>query len=224
MRPQRHQPVAPAFVEAMQPPFHLGERLAALGLGLGRHQVGDPLRLGEVEAACLEGAAGELAWLGRTKAGKCPERIEQLSEDGKPAMDVEFRHVLAGGAAGRREPEGKAAVDGLACFRLAEAPERGLARLGQRLTANAPSAIRAAGPETRTTAMAARPPPLDSAKMVSPVISRTAGPPACRRRVRRRRLPPPGRGLRRRRPRRGTAGRASASAARPGRRPRDESR
>ena len=136
MRPQRHQPVAPAFVEAMQPPFHLGERLAALGLGLGRHQVGDPLRLGEVEAACLEGAAGELAWLGRTKAGKCPERLQQRAEDGRATVDVEFRHVLAGGAAGCREPEGKAAVNGLACFRLAEAPERGLARLGQRLAAN----------------------------------------------------------------------------------------
>ena len=66
MRPQFHEPLAPALVEAMQPPFHLGERLATLGLGLGRHQVGDPLRLGEVEAPGLEGAPGELAGLGGT--------------------------------------------------------------------------------------------------------------------------------------------------------------
>ena len=126
----------------MQPAFHLGECLTALRLGLGRHQIGDPLCLGEIEAACLEGTPGELAGLGGPQAGKRRERVRERREDGGAAVDVELRHVLAGGAAGRREPESKTAVDRLARHRLAKAPKRGLARFRQR---------RAADPRERVT-------------------------------------------------------------------------
>ena len=133
----------------MQPAVHLSEGLFALGLGLGRHQVGDPLGLGEIEAACLEGAAGELAGLGRAQAGKARERVRERVQDRRPAVDVELRHVLARGAGRRREPEGKAPVDGRARLRLAEAPQRGPARLRQR---------RAADPRERLSRRGARDP------------------------------------------------------------------
>ena len=103
--PERHELVAPAVVEPMQPAFHLGERLAPLGFGFGRDQVGGPLRFREVEAAGLEGAPGELAGLGRAQAGDRSERIAERGDDGGPAMHVKLRHVLAGGAGGRGKPE-----------------------------------------------------------------------------------------------------------------------
>ena len=126
----------------MQSALHLGERLAALGLGLGRHQIGDPLCLGEIEAACLERAPGELAGIGGPQAGKCGKRIEERGEDGRAAVNVELRHVLSSGAARRREPEGKTAVDRLPRHRFAKAPQRSLARFRQR---------RAADPRERVT-------------------------------------------------------------------------
>ena len=48
-------------------PLHLAQRLGALAFRLGRNQVGQALDRGEIELAVLEGAAGELARLGRAQ-------------------------------------------------------------------------------------------------------------------------------------------------------------
>ena len=55
----------PALVDAAQRAAALAERLAALALGFGVHEVGEALGFGQVELAVLEGAAGEFAGLGR---------------------------------------------------------------------------------------------------------------------------------------------------------------
>jgi hypothetical protein len=46
--------------------FQLAQRLAALPIGVGMNEIIETLRLGEIELAVLEGAAGKFAGLRRT--------------------------------------------------------------------------------------------------------------------------------------------------------------
>ena len=59
----------PAFIDRAQRASALAERLAALALGFGVHEVRQALGFGQVELAVLEGAAGEFARLGEAHAG-----------------------------------------------------------------------------------------------------------------------------------------------------------
>ena len=59
---------APHVPGPAQGAVELGQGLAPLGLGLGINEVSDPLGLGQIEPAILEGAAGELAGLRKAQA------------------------------------------------------------------------------------------------------------------------------------------------------------
>ena len=89
----------------------MGERLTALCLGLGLHQIGETLDLGEIELASLECAPRELAGLGEPRAVEREHRVDDGADHGGTAVEVQLGHVLAGEARRRREPQHQAAVD-----------------------------------------------------------------------------------------------------------------
>ncbi len=98
------QPGAPALIERAERALGLAQRLAALALGLGVHQIGQALGFGQVELAVLEGAAGELARLGgRARRRLCKASLDHRGDHRRPAMDVQFGHILAGEARRTRE-------------------------------------------------------------------------------------------------------------------------
>ena len=70
-----HKVGAPQVTGPAQSPVELGQGLAPLGLGLGINEVSDPLGLGQIEPAILEGAAGELAGLRKAQA-KGPKGLQ----------------------------------------------------------------------------------------------------------------------------------------------------
>ena len=70
-RQRLDQPRAPALGAVAEQALQLPKRLPALRLGFGADQIGQPLDRGEIELAVLEGAAGELARLGRPQARRC---------------------------------------------------------------------------------------------------------------------------------------------------------
>ena len=130
-------------------------------------QVGEAFDRGEIELAVLEGAAGELAGLGRPQAVKRRERSKRRGDHRAAAVQLQLGDVLAGLARGRRKPQRQRLVDGLfgvrdrACGRARPARGAGI------LPMSAFSASPARGPEMRTTAIAAGPRPEERAKMVS---------------------------------------------------------
>jgi hypothetical protein len=109
----------------------LAKRLAALGFRFGPDQIGEPLDLGKVEAAMLEGAAGELTGLCGAQSRQPPQRHQSRCNDRPAAMQLQLRDVLAGFAMGRREPKRQGLVDWLARFGVSNGAKDGPARLGQ---------------------------------------------------------------------------------------------
>ena len=106
-----HQTGTPILVERAQPAFHLTQRLATLGFGLGVDQVGQALDLGQVEFAVIEGAAGEFAGLRRPQAVNCGERSGHRGDHRTSAVDVDFSHVLTAEAMRARHPQHQPVVD-----------------------------------------------------------------------------------------------------------------
>ena len=153
------QPAAPALIEAVKPALHLPQGLAALGFGPGRDQVGDPLRLRQVEGVRPSKARRVNSPGSAGRRPGTPASASASAADYRPAaMDVEFRHVLAGGAVRRGEPEGEAvcrSVLPIPARGSAGARPRGAPAAGRRRAAPAPR--RPLAPETRITAIAARP-------------------------------------------------------------------
>ena len=153
--------------------------LPALRLGLGADQIGQALDRGEIEPAVLEGAARELAGLGRPQAFDAAERAEHRGNHRAAAVQLQLGDVFAGLAVRARET-------------TAPAPRRSLRRWPDRARgrgrpcaapaarpASAFSASPARGPEMRTTAIAAGGRPEERAKMVSRAragIARTEAP------------------------------------------------
>ena len=125
------------------------ERLPALGLGLGRDQVGQAFDRGQIHAAVLERAARELAGLGRTQTLELAQRRQHRRDHGAAAVQLQLGDVLAGLAVGPRKPERQAFVDDLAGRRIAHARERRPARLrhaaDQRLQGDTRAADRRCG-------------------------------------------------------------------------------
>ena len=139
-----HQLRAPALVEPAELAIELAQRLARLCRGLGRDQIGQPFRGGEVDPPVQEGAPAELAGLGRTQSGQTGEGHEERCHHGASAMHLQLEHVLAGGARRSREPQHEPLVDRHAARRIVQAAQRGRARFRRR-TARQPTADIGAG-------------------------------------------------------------------------------
>ncbi len=86
---------------AAQRPARDALRLSPLRLGFGLDQIGDPLHLGKIDLSIHESAPGEFSGLGRTQSGNKRQRPDDRGRDRPPARDADFRHFLAGEAAGR---------------------------------------------------------------------------------------------------------------------------
>ena len=108
-----------------------GQSGAALRLGLGFEQVGEPLRLGEVDPAVLEGAAGELARLGGAQALDPAERRQHRRDHRAAAMEVKLGDILPGRAAG----PGKRMISALSST---SPPSRNLASVARRGSGSGP--------------------------------------------------------------------------------------
>ena len=111
--PPRPAPRAPARVPpcldlAAERAAGEGQRGAALRFGLRLEQIGQPLRLGEVDPAILEGAAGEFARRRLAQPRHRRQRAADRGDDRAAAMEMEFGDVLAGGACRTREDRGRA--------------------------------------------------------------------------------------------------------------------
>ena len=159
----------PALIDGAQSASALAERLAALALGLGVHEVGKAFGFGQVELAVLEGAAGEFAGLRQAerRAG-CRAASITRRDHRRAAMDVEFGHVFAGEAVRGRETRapGRRRAKARCADRRTPRGWRS-AVWADRGPSSACSVAPAAGPDRRITATPARPAPDASATMVS---------------------------------------------------------
>lgn len=99
------QPVAPSFALTAEGATGLDQGLAALSVGFGVDEVGQPFGGGQVNAAVFEGATGELPGFRQAAAGDLGEGSEYGPDDGAAAMDLQFGHVLAGFAGRGGKPE-----------------------------------------------------------------------------------------------------------------------
>ena len=92
-------------------PFHLPLRLNPLRLGLGVDQVRQAFGFGQVHLAVLEGAARELARLGRPNSLQTAEDRQQFPDNRRAAVNLEFRDILARNRARPRQPKYQPPVD-----------------------------------------------------------------------------------------------------------------
>ena len=121
VREDAGQTIAPATINLTQLAAELPHCLAALSLGLGRGEIGDCLGLQQIELAVEEGAAGEFAGL-REPQPEPGERLHDGSEHGAAAVQMEFRHILAGRTPRRREPQDEPVIEHVSALRIDEAP------------------------------------------------------------------------------------------------------
>ena len=126
VREQAAKLLGPAAIERAQLALELAQGLAALGFGFGIDEIGDGFGLEEVHAAVEEGAAGELAGLGRAGA-EGDEGFGDLLDDGVAAVEEKLRAILAGIGRGRGKPEDEGVVERFAAW-AAEAAEACAAR------------------------------------------------------------------------------------------------
>ena len=115
------QPIAPATINVTQFAAELTQCLAALSLGLGRGQVGDCLGLQQIELAVEEGAAGEFAGLGEPQS-KARQHLHDRSEHRTAAVQMEFRHILAGRAPRPWKPQDQPLIERVSALRIDKAP------------------------------------------------------------------------------------------------------
>ena len=115
------QPIAPATINLTQFAAELPHCLAALRLGLGRGEIGDRLGLQQIELAVEKGAAGEFAGLGEPQP-EPGEHLHDRGEHGAAAVQMEFRHILAGRTPRRRKPQDQPLIERLSALRIDQAP------------------------------------------------------------------------------------------------------
>ncbi len=101
----------PRLVAGAGHPLRLKQGLLALAARLGIDEIGEALDLTEIELAVLERAPGELARLGKPRAGKREHRLDQLANHGAAPVHVKLGHVLAGEACRALEPQYEAAIE-----------------------------------------------------------------------------------------------------------------
>ncbi|OWK18741.1 hypothetical protein AJ88_01125 [Mesorhizobium amorphae CCBAU 01583] len=105
------QPPAPARVERALRAFGILHGKAPLSFGLGIDEIGQRLRLNQIEFAVEKGAACELAGLGMPDAVEASDRLQHFHGHGATAMNMEFGHIFAGEASRTREKQNQAIVD-----------------------------------------------------------------------------------------------------------------
>ena len=127
-----HQLLAPRLVKRPRPTLRLRDRLARLRLGLGGDEIGKALDLGEIDPPVLEGAARELARLGKAHATERSERLDHAADHGAAAMNMQLGDVLSSEARGPRQPEREPAVEHLAGPRVPDLAQARLARRRRR--------------------------------------------------------------------------------------------
>ena len=127
-RQRLDQPLPPAFRRLGERALQLAQRLPPLAFGLRHDQVGEAFDRSQIELAVLEGAAGELASLGRAQAGQARKRSKRRRDHGAAAVQLQLGCVLAGLAVGPGKPQDQRLVDDLFGLRIAHAGERGFAR------------------------------------------------------------------------------------------------
>jgi hypothetical protein len=94
----------------------------------GVDQVGDGLRLGQIELAIEEGAAAEFAGFGQPGAEIEAARQEHLHDD-RSAVALQFEDIFAGEGIGIGKVEQQATINGAAVGCL-EIGQRGVTRFG----------------------------------------------------------------------------------------------
>ena len=128
-RQRRQEVVAQGPDPTPERPIELAQGLPALRLGLGVDQVGQTLDGAEIHLAIDEGAARELASLGRPASRDRGERPQHRRHDGAAAMHLELGRVLAGEARWPRKPQDQGTIEDRARG-VAERSQRGTARGG----------------------------------------------------------------------------------------------
>ena len=113
-RPRPDQPLPPALIEPRDTRPSPAAAPAAAAPRSPPHQVGQPLDLGQVQPLVAEGPPGELAGLGRPKAGQVAQRRQHRRDHRPPAVNVQLGHILAGEARRRRKEQHQPAVEDLA--------------------------------------------------------------------------------------------------------------
>jgi len=98
------QDVSPAVVAITQRAVQLAQGLPTLPFGFGVDQVPDPLGLGKIQLAVLEGPPGKLARLSHAQA-QFGKGLEQRLHHGPAAVHVELGGILPGIAGRALEEE-----------------------------------------------------------------------------------------------------------------------
>ena len=140
------QACPPALVDGAELALELTPRLAALGLGFGVDEIGEPFGRGELELAVLEGAAGKFPRLRQTQPLQAPESVGDRRLDRAPTMEVELGHILAGEALGRGKPQAQPVIEDLAGGGRAQAHPNGATRRRQGATGEIDERPRGPGP------------------------------------------------------------------------------
>ena len=103
--------VAPAVQAARQAALQLPLGLRPLRFRVGGDQVGEGFRLGKVELAGEECAAGKFARFSRAQTGQGGKRVQHRGNDSATAVHVKFRDVFARSAGGSGKPQDQAMVE-----------------------------------------------------------------------------------------------------------------
>ncbi|OJU19575.1 MAG: hypothetical protein BGN95_13925 [Sphingomonas sp. 66-10] len=107
-----------------------GDRRAALRLAFGFEQVGEPLRLRQIDPAVLQRATGEFAPARAAQPGAGGKRLLDRRHRGDAAVEVEFGEIFAGRGCWPRKPQQQRIVEQRA-VRIAQPSQRRAAGLGE---------------------------------------------------------------------------------------------
>ena len=166
-RQRLDQPLAPGLRARAEHALEMLERLPALRFGLGRHQIGEAFDRGQIHAAVLERAAGELAGLGVPKAVELASAASTAAITARPPCTCSSAMSSPVSLFGAGNQSARPSSMTLAGGGIAHARQRRPPRLAAPGRSAAPARRRARGPEMRMTAIAAGGRPEESAKMVS---------------------------------------------------------
>jgi hypothetical protein len=103
--------VTPGVIELLEGAAHLPQRLPLLGASFRVDQIGKRFGLRQIELSMFEGAPRELSGLRRPDTAHGGEHFREMCDDRAPAVDMKFRHILAGETVRRREPQHQSVIN-----------------------------------------------------------------------------------------------------------------